>query len=349
MMADRSKTYFVKTFGCAANVADSERIAALYQKKGYKPAKNLDEAQVVIINTCSVRQSAENRVYGLINNLVTRMKNLQHRRHRGKQRAQRIVLAGCMLRYGVSDLKKKLPGVDEFLRMEEVGFNLPAVRENHTHAWVPIMEGCNQFCSYCVVPYARGREKSRPFEEIVCEVEKLVKQGYKEIILLGQNVNAYKPSFAKLLGRLHEVPGLEKISFLTSNPWDLTEEIIQSIKLPKIEKYLHLPVQSGDDKILKKMNRPYTVKQYLSLIAKIRKEIPEIKIGTDIIVGFPEETKKQFENTVKLCKKVGFVKAYIAKYSPRPGTTAYKLKDDISPKEKKRRWRILEELINKKS
>jgi tRNA-2-methylthio-N6-dimethylallyladenosine synthase len=170
---------------------------------------------------------------------------------------------------------------------------------------------------------------------------------------LGQNVNSYgkdlKPrkEFSQLLQRLHEIKGIKKISFLTSNPWDLTDDIIQSIKLPKIDKYLHLPVQSGDDDILKKMNRPYTAKQYLSLINRIRKEIPEIKMGTDIIVGFPGETKKAFENTVKLCQKIGFVKAYIAKYSPRPGTLAYKLKDDVLSKEKKRRWRILEELINK--
>lgn len=332
--------YFIKTFGCQANEADSERIAGLYQRKGFKPAKTLEEAEVVIINTCSVRESAENRVYGLIHKLTER-----HGKEHGK--TQKIVLAGCMLRYGITTLRKKLPEVDEFLRMEDYSFDLPSVREEKKTALVPIMEGCNQFCSYCVVPYARGREKSRPFEEIVCEVEELVRRGYKEVTLLGQNVNSYEPSFAKLLRRLHEIRGLERIKFLTSNPWDLTDEIIQLIKLPKIEKYLHLPVQSGDDKILKKMNRPYTAKQYLSLIAKIRKQIPDIKIGTDIIVGFPGETKKQFENTVKLCQEVGFVKAYIAKYSPRPGTAAFKLKDDVSPEEKKKRWRILEELINK--
>ncbi|MFZ5365982.1 MAG: MiaB/RimO family radical SAM methylthiotransferase [Patescibacteria group bacterium] len=363
----KQQTLFIKTFGCAANVADSERIARLYQRKGYKKAKTLNEADVVIINTCSVRQSAENRVFGLINNIT---KNLQHREHGRRQRTRRIILAGCMLRYGVTTLKKKLPGVDEFLRMEDVGFNLPAAREDKTHAWVPIMEGCNQFCSYCVVPYARGREKSRPFEEIVCEVEKLVKQGYKEVTLLGQNVNAYGKEFSSkyiqkicsmyhiliydtqtpfglLLQVLNKIKDLEKIKFLTSNPWDLTDDIIQSIKLPKIEKYLHLPVQSGDGEILRKMNRPYTAKKYLSLINQIRKEIPEIKIGTDIIVGFPGETKEQFQHTVDLCKKIGFAKAYIAKYSPRPGTVAFKLKDNVSPQEKKRRWRILEELINR--
>ena len=339
------KKYFIKTFGCQANKADSERIARLYQKKGYKPAKKIEEADVIIINTCSVRESAENRVFGLIKNLTMRYALCSKR--------PKVVLAGCMLRYGVTTLKKKLPQVDEFLRMEDYCFDLSPIRKEKTHAWVPIMEGCNNFCAYCVVPHARGREKSRPFKETVCEVDKLAKQGYQEITLLGQNVNSYgkdlkpKKKFSQLLEQLHEVKGIKKISFLTSNPWDLTDDIVQSIKLPKIDKYLHLPVQSGDDKILKKMNRPYTAKEYLSLINKIRKEIPEIKIGTDIIVGFPGETKNAFENTVKLCQKIGFEKAYIAKYSPRSGTAAFKLKDEIPPQEKKRRWRILEELINK--
>jgi tRNA-2-methylthio-N6-dimethylallyladenosine synthase len=332
--------YNLKTFGCQANKADSERISRLFEEKGFQPVNKIEEADLVIINTCSVRESAENRVYGLVRNLAK------------KKKRPKIVLSGCMLRYGITDLKKKLPEVDEYLRMEDYCFDLLPIRKEKTHAWVPIMEGCNNFCAYCVVPYARGREKSRSFKEVICEVEKLVKQGYQEITLLGQNVNSYgkdlkpKKKFSLLLKELHGIKGIKKISFLTSNPWDLTEDIIQSIKLPKIDKYLHLPVQSGDDGILNKMNRSYTAKEYLDLIKKIRKQIPEIKIGTDIIVGFPGETKKAFENTVKLCKKVGFEKAYIAKYSPRPGTTAFKLKDNVSPQEKKRRWRVLEELIN---
>ena len=181
----------------------------------------------------------------------------------------------------------------------------------------------------------------------MCEVEELVKRGYKEILLLGQNVNSYKPSFALLLVRLHDVDGIEKISFLTSNPWDLDDEIIEVMALPKIDRYLHLPVQSGDDEILKKMNRKYMVKQYVELVEKIRKRIPDIKIGTDIIVGFPGETEEQFQNTVDLCKKVGFVKAYVSKYSPRLQTAAYKLKDDVSQKEKRRRWKVLDDSINK--
>ncbi len=228
------------------------------------------------------------------------------------------------------------------------------------------MEGCNNFCSYCVVPFARGRENSRPFEEIICEVNELAKRGYEEITLLGQNVNSYgksvklksqnsklrlktknlKTPFADLLRVLNKIKGINKISFLTSNPWDLDDEIIEAMKLPKIDRYFHLAVQSGDDEILKKMNRKYTTRKFIGLVKKIRKEIPEIKIGTDIIVGFPGETEKQFQNTVNLCKKIGFAKAYISLYSPRPQTAAFKLKDNVSHQEKRRRWRILEELIN---
>ncbi len=210
------------------------------------------------------------------------------------------------------------------------------------------MEGCNNFCSYCVVPYARGREISRDFEEIVCEVEELANRGFKEIVLLGQNVNSYQHDFAKLLTRLHQIEKLQKISFLTSNPWDLTDEIIQAMKLPKIDRYLHLAVQSGDDQILKKMNRKYQVKDFLVLVNKLRQAIPDIQIGTDIIVGFPGETKEQFENTLSLCQKVGFAKAYVSMYSPRSQTVAFKMKDDIPHKEKRRRWLILDQLINKK-
>jgi len=321
------------------NEADSEKIAAVLQQQGYKSAKKIGEADLVIINTCSVRQSAEDRVFGLINNLVKK-----------KKKRQKIILTGCMFYHPLRWLREKLPHVDEFKKTEELICHSPsAIRQSPIHAWVPISQGCNHFCSYCVVPYARGREKSRPFEEIICEVKELVQRGYKKITLLGQNVNSYKPSFAKLLKTLHKTPGIKKISFMTSNPWDLTSDIIEAMASPKIDRYLHLPVQSGDNEILKKMNRHYTAKDYLKLVKKIRQAIPDIKIGTDIIVGFPGETEEQFQNTLELCKKVGFTKAYLAKYSPRPGTTAFKMKDNVSPAEKNRRWRILEELINKKS
>lgn len=334
----KTPKYYIYTFGCQMNKSDSERIAGWYEARGWKPAKNVQEADEVVINSCSVRQTAEDRVFGLINNLSKlKIENFK----------LKIILTGCMMRYPIANLRKKMPQVDEFKKITEFYGNEP-IRDSKTHAWVPIMEGCNNFCSYCVVPYARGRERSRPIEEIICEVKELVKRGYKEITLLGQNVNSYQPSFARLLRQIHKIPGLKKISFITSNPWDLTEDIIEAMSLSKIDRYLHLPVQSGDDEILRKMNRPYTAKQYFALVREIRQRIPDIKIGTDIIVGFPGETEKQFQNTVKLCKKVGFEKAYIAMYSPRWGTAAFKLKDDVPYQEKRRRWRILEELINKK-
>jgi len=332
------KKYFIRTFGCQMNLADSERIAGWYEANGWGKARAIEEADEVVIVTCSVRQSADNRVFGLVNNLA---------KLKTKNPKLKIILTGCMLRYPRPWLWKKLPAVDEFKRVEDFTAGLK-IRESKTHAWVPISNGCNNFCTYCVVPYARGREVSRPFEEIVCEVEELAKRGYKEITLLGQNVNSFEPSFAKLLTALHEVPGIEKISFITSNPWDLNDEIIKAMSLPKIDRYLHLPVQSGDDEILRKMNRHYTVKEYLALVKKIRKAIPEIKIGTDIIVGFPGETEEQFQHTVELAKRVGFVKAYIAMYSPREQTAAFKMEDNVLYKEKKRRWQVLENLINKK-
>ncbi len=357
--------YFIKTYGCQMNEADSERIAGWYEKKGWQKAKSVEQADEIIINSCSVRESAENRAFGLIN-------NLSKLSSKGRSAAGRkIILTGCMLRYPLRTLKEKLPQIDEFRKIER--FNSQPARPNSKNeALVPIMEGCNNFCSYCVVPSARGREKSRPFEEIVCEVEGLIKRGYKEITLLGQNVNSYGNDFTKkeiesirncindsnhlnrntkpfslLLRKLNQVKGIKKISFMTSNPWDLTNDIIKAISLPKVDRYLHLPIQSGDDEILERMNRKYTAAAYLKLVKKIRQAIPDIKIGTDIIVGFPGETEKQFNNTVLLCRKVGFIKAYVARYSPRPGTAAFKLKDDVTPEEKRKSWRILDNLVNK--
>ena len=332
----KNKKYYIKTFGCPMNFSDAERITGWYKTQGWKPAKSVNEADEIVINTCSVRQTAEDRVYGLVNNLGKLKKSKPN---------LKIILTGCMLRYPLRLLKEKLPKVDEFRKINEFIKSQP-IRESKTHVYLPIMEGCNQFCSYCVVPYARGREKSRPFKEIICEVKELAKRGYREITLLGQNVNSYGYNFARLLKEIHKIDVIKKISFLTSNPWDLSDEIIEAMRLSKIDRYLHLPFQSGADEILKKMNRKYTAKQYLKLIEKIKKKIPDIKIGTDIIVGFPGETREQFEKTVDLCKKVNFVKAYVSIYSPRWGTTAFKLKDDVPYQEKKRRWKILNSLIN---
>lgn len=340
--------YFVKTFGCQMNEADSEKISGVLEKKGYKSVLKPEDADLVVINSCSVRESAENRVFGLVNNL-NKLKKPPH-----------VILTGCMVgsaredrrRYPISELKKKLPEVNEFKLIKElIDSSSPKKRKKKTSALVPIMKGCNNFCSYCVVPYGRGKEESLSLDEILCEIERLSEDGCKEVVLLGQNVNSYGndktgKSFANLLRKVYEIEGIEKISFLTSNPWDLSDEIIEVMKLPKIDRYLHLPVQSGDDEILKKMNRSYKIEDYLNLVKKIRKEIPDIKIGTDIIVGFSGETKKQFGNTVRLCKKIGFDRAFVNRYSQRKGTAAFKLKDNVSPPEKRRRWKVLDDLIN---
>ncbi len=360
--------YFIKTFGCQANEADSERIAAFYEGKGWKPARLISEADEIIINTCSVRESAENRVFGLVNNLV-----------KSRKKKQKLILTGCLVgsvkserpRLSLRELKSKLPNIDELKTLSElIGKKMILPKQkNLIHASIPIMEGCDNFCSYCVVPYSRGRETSRPFNEIICEIEELIKRGCQEITFLGQNVNSYgkeftlseiqaiqerykifdiKNPFALLLWVTNSIDGIKKIKFLTSNPWELTKEIIEVMKLSKIDRYLHLPVQSGDDVVLSRMNRKYTANEYLTLVKKIRRAIPDIEIGTDIIVGFPGESEEQFQHTVDLCLKVGFVKAYISLYSPRPGTAAFKLKDDIPHKEKRRRWKVLEDLINQK-
>jgi tRNA-2-methylthio-N6-dimethylallyladenosine synthase len=357
--------YFIKTYGCQMNKADSEMIELALEKKGYDKVSSWSTADLVVINTCSVRQSAEDRVLGLVNNL---------KKLREKEKPDlKIILTGCMMRYTIVRLKSILPEVDEFISFSELTAGVkPEVKKSADHSWVKIMEGCNNFCTYCVVPSARGREESRSIEEIYCQVKELVNRGCSQITLLGQNVNSYGKgirfkikdkelrgkvgvlekrykgnNFAVLLELLHGIKGLKKISFITSNPHDLTDEIIQAMKLPKIDRYFHLAVQSGDDQILKAMNRKYKALQFIKLIEKLRQEIPDIKIGTDIIVGFPGETKAQFNKTVALCKKIGFKLAYISKYSPRPGTAAFKLKDNVQIAEKKRRWQILNDLINK--
>jgi len=327
------------------NKSDSERIAAVLENKGYKPikavfpAEALASADLIVVNMCSVRQSAVNRVYGL----VQKFKKLKE-----KNPKLTTILTGCILK---KDKEKFAKYFDYILDIKDL-LKWPKIKprySNNFSAFVPIMTGCNNFCSYCVVPYTRGKEISRSAIEIIKEVKNLVNRGYKEIILLGQNVNSYCSkliNFPKLLKMLEKIPGNFEISFMTSHPKDLSDELIETIATSKkIKKEIHLPVQSGDDEILKKMNRGYTVKKYTALIKKIRERIPEVKISSDIIVGFPGETKKQFANTLTLVKKLEFSKMYVSKYSPRQGTVAFNLKDNISQEEKKQRQKILNELI----
>jgi len=378
--------YFIRTFGCQQNLADSERIATAFEARNMTPAKSYQEANYIIINTCMVRQSAENRIYGLIQNLIP----IKEKKQRQKK-IFKIILTGCITGVALRDksgkylkrLKEKLPWVDEFMLTEEAGFDIIPLRQDKNSALVPISNGCNNFCTYCVVPFSRGREISRPYGEIIKECQRLKEKGYKQITLLGQNVNSYgsdliknhksqitnhKPVYVKHLGRLRiptlfpylleEVArmGFEKVDFLSSNPWDFSKELIEVIARNKnISQTIHLPVQSGDNTVLKRMNRWYKRNEYLKLVANLKFKIQprlnrgqNLKLTTDIIVGFPGETEKQFQNTVNLCQKVGFEKAYISMYSPRPMTTATKLfKDNVLHKVKKQRWQILENLINK--
>jgi len=376
-------SYFVITFGCQQNKADSERIAASYEARGFKKSPSINAADTIVINTCMVRQKAEDKVYGLMKSLAPRKKQNPN---------FKLVLTGCLVGLMVKDktrkmsrfMKRRLPLVDEFLPIEEVGFDVPAKRESDLHAWVVISNGCNNFCSYCIVPFTRGREVSRPWQDIIAEVEELKSRGYKQITLLGQNVNSYGADFVQehlkdgkyplpdgrtvipvmvrlSMGRkriptlfpylLEEVArcGFEKVSFLSSNPWDFSDELIAVIaRNPNIDCYIHLPIQSGDNAILRKMNRWYTAADYKKLVKKIREKIPGVEIGTDIIVGFPGETEKQFENTSELAKEIGWSVAYVAMYSPRLQTASAKnFPDDISLAEKHRRFHILDKIINK--
>ena len=441
--------YFIVTFGCQANKADSERVAGMLEARGMVPATNIDEADHIVINTCIIRESAENRVYGLVNNL-TKIKNknakIKTTYQNSKIRVPKIVVTGCMIGMAMRDktgkflkkIREAMPGVDEFLPIEEVGFDNAPIRTNRVHAWVPISNGCNNFCTFCVVPFTRGREISRPFHEIIHEIEHLASQGFTEITLVGQNVNSYgadlvlgkdniqvlrdinvgtyfqnnpsspprnlrggslpageagvglrggegelpknsvipfdgyglpngikvTPVYVKHLGRLRiptlfpflldevcRIQTIEKVDFISSNPWDFTDELIDTIKKnTKIVRHLHFALQSGDNEVLKRMNRWYTAEQYLALISKIKYQISNMTFSTDIIVGFPGETEEQFNNTVKLAKAVGFSKAYVAMYSDRPMTAAHKAyQDNVPHAEKKRRWKILDDLINQKN
>ena len=394
--------YYIKTFGCQMNFSDSERVAGFLEKKKFKPAKEIDQAELVVFNTCGVRQTAENSAMGQIHNL------------RKKNSSVAIVLTGCLSER--KDVQKKLNEkvdlffpINDFLKFEnyliknqkfkilnkknkKLKYSKETKRknqasylsikpkyENKLTAYVPIMTGCNNFCSYCVVPYARGREISRPLKEIFSEIADLGKNGQKEIILLGQNVNSYSYKLEKEISKLKNLKIKKLIEnykfeiensitinfplllnllassrptiqfrFLTSHPKDFSDDLIEVIAQNRnISREIHLPFQAGSNKILKRMNRPYNQEYYLKLIEKIKKAIPGAKISTDVIVGFPGETKKDFQETVKIFKEVGFFLAYINKYSPRPGTKAFSLKDNISWNEKKVREKILRKLTEK--
>jgi tRNA-2-methylthio-N6-dimethylallyladenosine synthase len=327
------------------NKSDSERLAGYLEEQKYRPVNDFKQANLVIVNICSVREAAVNRA-------KTRAKQIKSQNPKTK-----LVLTGCIMEADKKEFKKIADEIWPHPSLE-----LKAKHAFKENAFVPIMTGCNNFCSYCVVPYARGKEKSRKPEKIIKDVENLIEKGHRKIMLLGQNVNSYnsrfkiydlrfknkkKCNFPSLLKLATETPGDFKISFLTSHPKDMSDKLIEVISSSnKISKDIHLPVQSGDNEILKKMNRKYTVEHYKNLINKIKERITGARISTDIIVGFPGETKNQFENTVKLIKEVGFSQIFVAAYSPRPQTAASKLEDDISCEEKKRRREKILNLVN---
>lgn len=383
-MSSRPKTYFIHTFGCQSNKSDSQRIAGDYEARGYKEANDWRNCDELVVNTCAIRQSAEHRAMGFLNNVIL---------HFAEQKEPRpkIILTGCMTHHGNEKLYKMLPMVDEILPINEVGFNQAAIRkdsltpEGKKHAWIPISAGCNSFCTYCIVPYSRGREQSRSFESIIEEVERLVGEGYQELTLLGQNVNSWGlekvgigfrklmmerkdftredlpdnqtqylttngiPPFVKLLQAISSYPQIEKIRFLTSNPWDFHDELIAEIgRNPKIDRFVHLPVQSGSNGVLYRMNRGYTTQRYVDVVEKLRAADPAITLGTDLIVGFPGETDQEFQETVDLAKQMNWKVAFVAMYSPRPGTASWRIyPDDIPHTVKKARWEILDQIINK--
>jgi len=359
------KQYYTLTLGCQMNKLDAEKMDALLQQMDFKPTSNEKEADLINVLSCSVRQSAIDRIHGRIKRwkqlkkekpLITLLTGCVLPADREVLRKQFDILLNIQELHTLSKkLKEKIEDIEDIFPQSNY-FKLPTKHQSPFQAYVAIMEGCNKFCTYCAVPYTRGREISRPASQIIKEVEELVKKGYKEVTLLGQNVNSYQNSdedgiknFADLLKRIAEIKGDFWIRFLSPHPLYFSDKLIEVIaKEDKICKHLHLPVQSGSNAVLKRMLRKYTREEYLDLVKKIKKKIPQAAITTDIIVGFCGETDEDFEQTLDLYKEVEFDAAYTAQYSPRPGTQAAKrFKDDVLKMEKKRREKILNDLIGK--
>lgn len=369
------KKYFIQTYGCQANERDSETLSGILETMSYQPTTEIKEADIILLNTCAIRENAEEKVFGK----VGYVKNLK------KTNPNLIFgMCGCMAQEEVvvNRILEKYPHVDlifgthnihrlpELLKEAmfnsekiievwskegDVIENTPVTRANPFKAWVNIMYGCNKFCTYCIVPYTRGKERSRLASDIVQEVEELVSQGYKEITLLGQNVNSYgkdlqqEYSFSNLLEEVAKT-NIPRIRFTTSHPWDFSEEMVKVIaKYDNIMPSIHLPVQSGNNEILKLMGRKYTREQYLTLFHTIKKHIPDCTITTDIIVGFPNETKEQYEDTLSLYKECEYDLAYTFVYSPRAGTPAAKMEDNVASSEKDQRLYKLNEIVNEKA
>ena len=368
-----NKKYYLKTYGCQMNVHDSEEIAARLESLGFTKTTKLEDADIVILNTCAIRENAHDKVFGFLG----RCKYLK------REKPELLIgLCGCMAQEEsvIAEIKEHHPYIDiifgthnihelqqlilENKHQQEINVysyegkvfeNIPYTRESQYKAWVNIQYGCDKFCTYCIVPYTRGKQRSRKSSEIIKEVKELVAKGYQEVTLLGQNVNAYgkelpdELSFAELLEAVSKT-GIARVRFVTSHPWDFTDEMIATIaKYENIMPYIHLPLQSGSDRILKLMGRRYTQKEYLELFHKIKEQIPNVAVTTDIIVGFPNETEEDFNETLKVVNECQFDGAFTFIYSPREGTPAAKMVDTISLAEKEQRLAKLNEIVNKYS
>ena len=360
-----NKQYCLITYGCQMNASDSERYAGQLEELGYTMTEDAELADVILMNTCCVRETAEDKVLGKIG-------EFKHLKARNNDLI--IAVTGCMAQEWQERLFKRAPHLDlvigthnihkliDLIKEREgkrghalatdmdgnVFYDIPTRRFQKFFAWVPIMNGCNKFCTYCIVPYVRGREVSRPLEEIVEEVRNLADEGYKEITLLGQNVNSYGldfkdgTDFSALLYAVEEIDGIERVRYMTSHPKDMTFAMVDAIaQCSKVVTHLHLPVQSGSTELLKKMNRGYSAEHYLELIEYVREKIPDVVLTTDLIVGFPGETEGMFQDTLKLLKKVRYDMAYTFIYSPRTGTPAATMGNQVPQEVKSDRLRRL--------
>ena len=370
-----AKKVFIKTFGCQMNEYDSDKMAdVLHAAEGYEPTQNVDEADLILFNTCSVREKAQEKVFSDLG----RIKHL-------KARGVKIGVGGCVASQEGAAIIQRAPYVDVVFgpqtlhrlpdlinRRQSTGLSqvdisfpeiekfdhLPPARVEGAAAFVSVMEGCSKYCTFCVVPYTRGEEVSRPLDDVLTEVAGLAQQGVKEITLLGQNVNAYRGAmadgeiadFACLLECVHEIPGVERIRFTTSHPREFTPRIIDCYaRLPKLVSHLHLPVQSGSDRVLAAMKRGYTALEYKSIIRKLRAIRPDLCLSSDFIVGFPGETDEDFEKTRKLVEELEFDASFVFIYSPRPGTPAADLPDNTPHEVKVKRLQTLTELLDRKT
>lgn len=367
--SDSQRYYNILTMGCQLNENDSEKIAGMLTEMGYRETDNLEQANVYILNTCCVRENAEEKLFGKLGEL----KKLKQRNN------SIIAICGCMMqeKHIQDKLKQSYPYVDiifgthtlhklpedlykvlskknkvqDILDIDgEIYEGLPIKRENSKSASVTIMYGCNNFCSYCIVPYVRGRERSRRAEDIINEIRELANEGYKEITLLGQNVNSYKGEngygFANLLRDVQKIDGIEIIKFISPHPKDFTDDVINAIKdCDKVSKLIHLPLQSGSTEVLRKMNRKYTKEQYLQLVEKIKSKVPDVLFSTDIIVGFPEETEEDFNETLDVVRKVNFEQIFMFIYSRRVGTPADRMINQVPEEIKHQRFDKLKNLF----